>query len=89
MDYSLLIGLHFRDTSYNKDSLVAEACPAGVRTPRGSLSPIRQMPQIHAILARLNMCYNVCSGIGDNIVDSVDPRLSSVEMDQLQLDPTR
>ncbi|KAF8009952.1 hypothetical protein BT93_J0815 [Corymbia citriodora subsp. variegata] len=62
MDYSLLIGLHFRDTSYDKDSLVAEACPSGVRTPRG---------------------------IGDNIVYPVDPRLSSAEMDQLQLDPTR
>ncbi|XP_010067728.2 phosphatidylinositol 4-phosphate 5-kinase 6 [Eucalyptus grandis] len=35
MDYSLLIGLHFQDISYNKDLLTAEARPSRAQTPRG------------------------------------------------------
>ncbi|KAF8396249.1 hypothetical protein HHK36_017864 [Tetracentron sinense] len=35
MDYSLLVGLHFRETSYTRDPLMTEGHPSGVRTPTG------------------------------------------------------
>nr|DAD42749.1 TPA_asm: hypothetical protein HUJ06_000979 [Nelumbo nucifera] len=33
MDYSLLVGLHFREASYNKDLATNEGHPSGARTP--------------------------------------------------------
>ncbi|MCL7051647.1 hypothetical protein MKW94_009490 [Papaver nudicaule] len=34
MDYSLLVGLHFIDASYNRDPLLTEGSSSGLRTPK-------------------------------------------------------
>lgn len=40
MDYSLLVGLHFRETNQNsREALVSEGRPSGVRTPTGIRTP--------------------------------------------------
>ncbi|KAF8398248.1 hypothetical protein HHK36_017175 [Tetracentron sinense] len=39
MDYSLLVGLHFRETSYTRDLLMTEGRSSGVRTPIGNCDP--------------------------------------------------
>lgn len=40
MDYSLLIGLHFRETSFTRDPAMSEARSSGVRTPIGNFLPL-------------------------------------------------
>ncbi|KAF8403638.1 hypothetical protein HHK36_011742 [Tetracentron sinense] len=39
MDYSLLVGLHFRETSYSSDPLMTESPLSGVRTPISNGDP--------------------------------------------------
>ncbi|XP_058079772.1 phosphatidylinositol 4-phosphate 5-kinase 6-like isoform X2 [Magnolia sinica] len=39
MDYSLLVGLHFRETSFTKEPLITEGQTSGVRTPIGNGEP--------------------------------------------------
>lgn len=61
MDYSLLIGLHFRDISYNKNLHVAEAHPSTAQTPRGCLffliaTIIKQLSVCPCLSMELNCC---------------------------------
>ncbi|KAK9282784.1 hypothetical protein L1049_011005 [Liquidambar formosana] len=41
MDYSLLVGLHFRESSYTRDTFMSEGRTSGVRTPTGRTSGVR------------------------------------------------
>ncbi|KAJ6307421.1 hypothetical protein OIU76_017252 [Salix suchowensis] len=83
MDYSLLIGLHFREAS-SRESLTPPRTsgvryPPGIRTPTGVQTPsgLRTPTGLHSP-----------TGMGDE-TDSGAPRLSRVDFDKLFLDPTR
>ncbi|KAF9688783.1 hypothetical protein SADUNF_Sadunf01G0024000 [Salix dunnii] len=83
MDYSLLVGLHFREAS-SRESLTPPRTsgvrnPPGIRTPTGVQTPsgLRTPTRLHSP-----------TGMGDE-TDSGAPRLSRVDLDKLFLDPTR
>ncbi|KAL9407177.1 hypothetical protein Peur_004149 [Populus x canadensis] len=83
MDYSLLVGLHFREASY-KESLTPPRTsgvrtPTGIRTPTGVRTPngLRTPTGLHSP-----------TGMGDE-TESGAPRLSRVDLDKLFIDPTR
>ncbi|KAF2322519.1 hypothetical protein GH714_017418 [Hevea brasiliensis] len=78
MDYSLLVGIHFREASY-KDAMTpprtSGVTPTGLRTPTGLLTPSG---------------LRTPTGNGDPDSDCGSlPRLSRVEMDKLVFDPAR
>ncbi|KAF7138204.1 hypothetical protein RHSIM_Rhsim07G0067200 [Rhododendron simsii] len=74
MDYSLLVGLHFRETNQNtREALVSEGRPSGVRTPTGIRTPTG---------------VRTPTGNGDPD-DVAAPRLSRADLDQLLFDPDR
>ncbi|KAG6787735.1 hypothetical protein POTOM_003779 [Populus tomentosa] len=83
MDYSLLVGLHFRKASY-RESLTPPRTsgvwtPSGIRTPTGVQTPngLRTPTGLHSP-----------TGMGDE-TESGAPRLSGVDLDKLFIDPTR
>ncbi|OVA19773.1 Phosphatidylinositol-4-phosphate 5-kinase [Macleaya cordata] len=49
MDYSLLVGLHFRDASYNRDPLLTDGQSSGVRTPKGKIDPEGEPSRLSAV----------------------------------------
>lgn len=78
MDYSLLVGIHFREAS-----VAGELIPSGARTPIGSY--------FKKMSLSIRMCqsnYVSLSTVGEFEDDSA-PRLSRVDVDQLLSDPTR
>lgn len=77
MDYSLLVGLHFRETSAAGDLI-----PSGSRTPTG-FSPL--FSSVHHL--SLTKLWTVSLAGGPE--NEVAPRLSRVDLDQLFLDPSR
>ncbi|KAL3609239.1 hypothetical protein D5086_000259 [Populus alba] len=83
MDYSLLVGLHFRKASY-RESLTPPRTsgvwtPSGIHTPTGVQTPngLRTPTGLHSP-----------TGMGDE-TESGAPRLSGVDLDKLFIDPTR
>lgn len=88
MDYSLLVGLHFRETATTPgDRPGGESQPPG-SSPLPSLAHLTKLsltnPRAHALLSSPAAIFDR----GSNSSETT-PRLSRADMDQLLCDPTR
>ncbi|CAI0461937.1 unnamed protein product [Linum tenue] len=76
MDYSLLVGIHFRESFHRADiptppRTSGARTPTGLRTPTGTRTPTRN------------------GDVDSDVVGGGAPRLSKAEIDKLVLDPSR
>ncbi|KAK3038958.1 hypothetical protein RJ639_027443 [Escallonia herrerae] len=84
MDYSLLIGLHFRET-YSKEQLTTESHTSGVCIPTGLLFTLLLLLVLFMeyLLKRENFLSKTLAGNPDPDSEEATPRLSKSDMDLL------